>query len=74
MFQSRYMPCTQCGASVERTAHETHVCDSERRLSYQLFQLRGEVERFEAEFSAFLGSALGKFEAWCARRERTGGG
>ncbi len=72
MYRSRYMPCSECGASVEQTASASHACDIERRLAYELFQLREEIARFEADVTAFLDSAPGRFEVWYARRERLG--
>jgi hypothetical protein len=41
--QSRYMPCTECGTSVDRTAAAQHVCDGERMLDLSHFQLREEI-------------------------------
>jgi len=34
MFTSRYFPCAECGASVERVAVEEHRCTSERLADY----------------------------------------
>ena len=51
MFLSRFMPCTECGASVERAQTVEHRCDPERLLDFRMFglMLRGrmgpEVER-----------------------------
>ena len=70
MFLSRYMPCPECGASLERT-DESHQCEHERRLDFQVFQLRDELERFESELAAYLASPGGRFSAYYAERERT---
>lgn len=70
MFLSRYMPCTDCGASVERTEAELHECDEERRLDFLVFGLRDELERFEHQLAAWLESARGRFEAFYAARSR----
>jgi hypothetical protein len=70
VFVSRYIPCPECGASIERQDHEQHECDPERRLDYQLFQLRGEVELLEQQVADYLGSPRGQFELWYAQRER----
>ena len=43
MFASRYMPCPDCGASLEQRETGGHVCEHQRRLDYQMFQLRDEV-------------------------------
>ena len=64
------MPCSRCGASIDRGEADAHECDPERRLDYELFQLRDEVERFESGVAAYLASSRGKFELWCAERER----
>lgn len=68
---SRYMPCTHCGASVSVAAHEEHVCESERKLDYLMFQLREEVASFDDILREYLGSAKGRFEQWVAERDRS---
>ncbi len=70
-FQSTYMPCGECGASVARGERDGHACERERWLSYQVFQRREEIERFDDELGAFLESPRGRFELWYAERERT---
>lgn len=72
--QPRYMPCPDCGASLAAEARDTHVCDSEVRLSYELFQLRDEVAGVEEEIDAYLGSPSGQFALWEAARRRELGG
>jgi hypothetical protein len=71
--QSRYMPCAECGASVERAADGAHVCDQERLLDFRLFQLRDEIGAFDAQLGAWLASARGRFAAWMAERDRRAG-
>ena len=69
MFPSRYMPCPDCGASLER--HDSaHECDRERWLEFQLFQLRDEVDELEAKLAEYLTSPRGRFELYYAERER----
>jgi hypothetical protein len=68
--QSPHMPCTECGASVERAAAATHVCDAEQVLEFRLFQLRDEIAAFDAQLSAWLASASGRFATWLAERDR----
>ena len=34
--ESRYMPCTECGASVDRGEGREHACERERWLDYQI--------------------------------------
>jgi hypothetical protein len=69
MFRSRFMPCAECGASVDRADPSAHACDLDRLVDYHLFGLRSEVARLEESVAAFLDSAAGRFEVWLARRE-----
>ena len=69
-LHSRFMPCPDCGVSVERSLPEEHECDPERRLDHALFHLRGEIAGLEASVAAYLDSARGRFEVWYAERER----
>ena len=64
------MPCNDCGASVARAERDEHTCAVERRLDYELFQLRGELDGFDEEFGAYLESSVGRFAAWYAARNR----
>jgi hypothetical protein len=68
--QSRFMPCPECGASVERAEADARVCDGERLLDFRLFQLREEIVAFDAQLAAWLASARGRFAAWVAERDR----
>ena len=68
---SRYMPCTDCGASVSAGAHQEHVCDPERKLDFLMFQLREEVASFDEILSEYLGTPTGRFAQWVAERDRT---
>jgi hypothetical protein len=65
-----YLPCPDCGASVARAEVEAHECEEERRLDYQVFQQREEVERLPGEIVDYLASPRGRFELWYAERER----
>lgn len=67
------MPCSNCGASLERGERDAHVCDRERWLDYRVFQLRDEVEAFEGELAGFLDSVAGRFELFYAARARRRG-
>ena len=67
---SKYMLCPECGASLAGEEQEEHVCDGERRLDFQMFRLRGQIARFEADLGAFLESPAGRFEAWYAAQRR----
>lgn len=64
------MPCPECGESVAVELHGSHVCDRERLATYQLFQLRHEVEALEGGIEAYLASPRGRFELWDAERRR----
>jgi hypothetical protein len=68
--QPRHLPCSDCGAAVERSREDEHVCDRDRLLDYQMFQLRDEVGAVGGELTAYLDSPRGRFELWCAERER----
>jgi hypothetical protein len=68
--QPHFMPCAECGASVDRAAASAHVCEPERLLDYRLFQLRDEIASFDDELAAWLASARGRFAAWIAERDR----
>ena len=68
--QPRYMPCLECGVSVERAEADSHICDGERLLDFRLFQLREEIAAFDAQLAAWLASAPGRFAAWVADRDR----
>jgi hypothetical protein len=73
VFASRYMPCPDCGDSVEQAERENHLCEPERWLDYQLFQLREEVDSFEVQLGAYLASPRGRFELWYAARRGASG-
>ena len=65
-----HMPCSECGAAVARSDREAHECDAERLLDFRLFQLRDELSAFEQELAEYLESPRGRFELWCAERDR----
>ena len=69
MFASRYLPCTECGASVARAAAEEHRCSVERLIEYRMFGLRDEIAGFDALLRDFLESGTGRFEVWLAARQ-----
>jgi hypothetical protein len=68
MFRSRFMPCRDCGASVDREDPSAHVCDPVRLVDFHLFALRTDVGLLEGEIAAYLDSPTGQFEVWRARR------
>jgi hypothetical protein len=70
MYQSRFMPCPDCGASLDQDERDDHICERERWLDYQIFQLRDEIAGLNGELAVYLASLPGKFEVWYAERER----
>jgi hypothetical protein len=64
------MPCPECGASVAAAEQEAHTCDPDRRLDYQLFQLRDGVASFDNALCDYLESPEGRFAQWLAERDR----
>jgi len=72
MFRSRYMPCDDCGASVDRIALLGHECSPERLADYQMFGLRGDIAQLEVGVRHYLATAAGRFESWLAARQVRG--
>ena len=73
MFTSRFMPCPECGASVDRTSGQGHTCSRGLWAEYQMFGLRAEIAQLEAGFARYLHTTAGRFETWLAARQvRTG--
>jgi hypothetical protein len=71
-LQPQFMPCPECGASVPTAEMDTHECSEERRLDYQMFQLRAELASFDLQLAAFLASPRGRFAMYYAERQRPG--
>ena len=65
-----FMPCSECGASVAVAQETQHVCNPERRIDFELFQLRADVSALGDEIGEYLASAQGRFEQWYADYER----
>ena len=68
MFSSRFMPCSDCGESVERNAAGEHRCRPERIAQYQAFEMGDDIATFEERMGDFLRTATGRFEVWLAAR------
>ena len=64
------MPCPECGESVAVEGDDGHTCEEERWATYQLFQLRHEVDALEGQLTSYLDSPRGRFELWDAARRR----
>lgn len=69
MFLSRFMPCTECGDSVERSTESDHSCHPTRLVEYRMFGLRQHIADFEPQLHRFLASSHGRFETWLAARD-----
>ena len=62
-------PCPECGASLN-AGPDAHECEHERRLDFQLFQLRADVARLLPELQTWLETPQARFAAWLAERDR----
>jgi len=69
VFFPRFMPCPDCGESVERAGALAHRCRSERLVEYQMFGLRDDIAELEARVRHYLHTATGHFEVWLAARQ-----
>lgn len=72
MFRSRFMPCQECGASVDRTGVMRHECAPERLAEFRMFEMREEIAQLETGIRRYLASASGRFETWLAARQVRG--
>jgi hypothetical protein len=61
VVQPQYRPCGECGASVPVSEEDTHECDRQRWLDYQMFQHRGGVAQLEVELGVSLETPHGRF-------------
>jgi hypothetical protein len=68
--QPAHLPCSACGESLPQVEIDGHVCEHDRWIGYQVFQLRHEIDDFDAEVATYLESPQGQFELWYAERER----
>jgi hypothetical protein len=74
LFSSRFMPCPECGESVERLPDDDtpHRCDPARRVEFQMCALRDELAGCEDELHRYLQTTRGRFEVWLAARQVRG--
>jgi hypothetical protein len=70
LFFPRFLPCPDCGAAVDCAAADDHVCEPERRLDFQLFRVRVELQHFEQELAEYLATPAGRFAVYYAERDR----
>jgi hypothetical protein len=68
--QTRLMACPNCGEPCAWELNDGHVCELERRYDYELIKRNEELNRFADEVAAWMASPQGRFEAWCAERDR----
>lgn len=67
----QFVACTECGALMPRREADTHACDKERWLDFQVTKLRPDIARFEVEFAAWsVDTKTGRFEVFYAERTR----
>lgn len=66
MYVSRFMPCEECGESLDRAVASTHRCDPQRRVDFHMFALRDGIAAFEIRLHQHLDTPAGRFEAWLA--------
>lgn len=69
VFSSPFMPCSDCGESIERATAAAHCCSIERLVEYQMFGMRDDIARFDGRLSHYLHTAAGAFEVWLAARQ-----
>lgn len=72
MFLSRFMPCQECGASLDRRTSHAHQCDPERLAEFRMFEMREHIAAFESHVRRFLATPTGRFETWLAARHVRG--
>lgn len=72
VFLSRFMPCGECGESLDRSTAPAHRCDPRRRLEFQMFALRPGLAAFEDRLQQHLDTPAGRFEAWLAAQQVRG--
>ena len=68
--QPQYRPCGECGASVPVSEEDTHECDRQRWLDYQMVQHRAGVAQLEVELGVWLETPHGRFAVFYAERQR----
>jgi hypothetical protein len=68
--QPQYRACGECGASVPVSEEDTHECDRQSWLDYQMFQHRGGVAQLEVELGVWLETPHGRFAVFYAERQR----
>lgn len=65
-----HLPCLECGASLSCAELRTHVCEWDEWLDYQVLARRQGLDSFEQDLGVYLASSRGRFDLWCAARDR----
>jgi hypothetical protein len=79
MFTPRFMPCPECGSSIDFAYAEEHVCPTAKQQTvYPMVQQQDVAPAeptaseavtsadVEAELQRYLETAAGRFESWLA--------
>jgi hypothetical protein len=69
MFSSRYLPCPECGGTIDQAMPAVHECLRARLAEHQVAEPLDGVEQFEADLQAYLATTAGRFETWIAARK-----
>ena len=69
LFASRFMPCPECGASVDRSDTTPHSCHPDQLVEFQMFALRHEIAWLDRLVASYLETPEGRFETWLAARD-----
>lgn len=69
MFWSSYVPCAQCGEAIERASTDSHDCDPQRRVEFQVLAQSHKILTFDSDLHDYLSSNEGRFQVWLASRD-----
>ena len=62
--------CRSCGSELPARRPAVHACDWWRWLDHQVAQRKDELDSFERELGSYLETPDGRFDLWCAERDR----
>ena len=65
-----YTTCSDCGTSIAPAALADHHCDERQRIDHAARVAVDGLEGLVGEIRRYLDSPHGRFEAFCAARER----
>lgn len=69
MFFPSRMPCSECGASVDRRTDDDHGCEPSRWLEFQMLASRSGIDALEDDVQEYLHTREGRLETWIAERQ-----